>query len=190
MVFQQGSAQQLLLEIHVTHKYSRPVLLVEPRSCVPGGRRLLSVAPPPCRAQTGPQRGSRCLTQCFGAVGGPVPAACPQGTPPLGSHRGGVCLGNTVGVTPGRCPCAGSAPGWKGAALGDGFQGGTGSSSKLSRQLRCRMTMSCAARETCSLGIGRGSASGEMQIHPEMISCRPSLGWGYFWQLSLCPRLR
>lgn len=37
LVFQHpGSAQQLLLGIHGTHKYSPVVLLVEPRSCVLG----------------------------------------------------------------------------------------------------------------------------------------------------------
>lgn len=43
---------------------------------------------------------------------------------------------------------------WKGAALEDGFQGGTGSPSKLSRQLWCRMGGSRAAQETFSLRMG------------------------------------
>lgn len=68
-----------------------------------------------------------------------------------------------------------SAPEWKGAVLGDGSQGGTSSSSKLSRQFWYRMDMSCAAPETCSLGIGPGNGSGEMQIHPERFSA--DSGW-------------
>lgn len=74
----------------------------------PGGKAAPPPAAPPpfpplpYRAQTGPQRGSRCVTWYFGGVGGPVPAACPRGTPPLGSRQEGVCPGNTriVGARP------------------------------------------------------------------------------------------
>lgn len=96
--------------MHFTHKYSLPALFAEPRSpCrVPGGRRLLhrqlrrrspAAVPgsdwPPARQQ---MRGF----WYFGGVGGPVPAACPRGTPPLGSRQQGVCPGNTriVGARP------------------------------------------------------------------------------------------
>lgn len=45
-------------------------------------------------------------------------------------------------------------PKWKGVALEDGFQGGTGSPSKLSRQLRCRTGRNRATQETFSLWMG------------------------------------
>lgn len=96
-----------------------------------------------------------------------------------GSHPGGFARG-----APG--PWA-SLPGDARVreSLGDDFQGGISSPSKPSGQLRCGMDM----RNLLPRDGAREWECGDADP-PRQVLCPPRLGWGYFWQLSLCPHLR
>lgn len=152
-----------------------------------------AVPPPWCRAQTGPQRGSRRATRYFGSVGGPVPAAHPRGTPPLGSRQRGVCPGNAgiVGAPPRDMPIC-----RKRSRNGSGRLWKMVFKAVQARPANCQGS-SCVGwagvvlpEKPSPYGWGEGVGAGRRQSRSERISADPRWAWGYFRQLSLCPRLR